>query len=186
MILSNKTIGQIKKKSGLSFDRATDFSVLASLIGNETKCTIGITTLKRLFGYIDDPRDTNKGTLNILALYLGYQTWEEYVSTMRIDSDWNVESDTVWVIALSLGTTIEVCYLNRAVTFEVVSAEEGKALKVIYSKNSSLQKDDIAYIDRIRKGEKLEARKVCRGNSLGSYRTNGEVRSINIIERQSE
>lgn len=105
---------------------------------------------------------------------------------MRIDSDWNVESDTVWVIALSLGTTIEVCYLNRAVTFEVVSAEEGKALKVIYSKNSSLQKDDIAYIDRIRKGEKLEARKVCRGHSLGSYRTNGEVRSINIIERQPE
>lgn len=186
MILSNKTIGQIKKKSGLSFDRATDFSVLASLIGNETKCTIGITTLKRLFGYIDDPRDTNKGTLNILALYLGYQTWEEYISTMRIDSDWNVESDTVWVVAQSLGTTIEVCYLNRAVTFEVVSTEEGKALKVINSKNSSLQKDDIAYIDRIRKGEKLEARKVCRGDSLGSYRTNGEIRSINIIERQPE
>lgn len=186
MILSNKTIGQIKNKSGLSFDRATDFSALASLIGNETKCTIGITTLKRLFGYIDDPRDTNKGTLNILALYLGYQTWEEYISTMRIDSDWNVESDTVWVIALSLGTTIEVCYLNRAVTFKVVSAEEGMALKVIDSKNSSLQKDDIAYIDRIRKGEKLEARKVCRGDSFGSYRTNGEVRSIKIVEMQSE
>ena len=79
MILSNKTIGQIKKKSGLSFDRATDFTVLASLICNETKCTIGITTLKRLFGYIDDPRETNKGTLNILAQYLGYKTWEELV-----------------------------------------------------------------------------------------------------------
>lgn len=186
MILSNQTIGQIKKKSGLSFDRAMDFSVLASLISNQTRCTIGITTLKRLFGYIDDPRDTNKGTLNILAQYLGYQTWEEYISTMRIDSDWNVESDTVWVIAMSLGTKIEVCYLNRAVTFEVVSAEEGKALKVINSKNSSLQKDDIAYIDKIRKGEKLEARKVCRGDSFGSYRTNGEIRSINIIGRQAE
>lgn len=186
MILSNKTIGQIKKKSGLSFDRATDFSVLASLIGNETKCTIGITTLKRLFGYIDDPRDTNKGTLNILALYLGYQTWEEYVSTMRIDSDWDVESDTVWVITLSFGMTVEVCYLNRTVTFEVISTEEGKALRVINSQNSSLKKDDIAYIDRIRKGEKLEARKVCRGASLGSYRTNGEVRSIKIVEMQSE
>ena len=92
----------------------------------------------------------------------------------------------MWNQILSLGTTIEICYLNRAVTFEVVSAEEGKALKVIDSKNSSLQKDDIAYIDRIRKGEKLEARKVCRGNSLGSYRTNGEVRSIDIIERQPE
>lgn len=87
---------------------------------------------------------------------------------------------------MTFGTTVEVCYLNRAVTFEVISTEGGKALMVINSKNSSLNKDDIAYIDRIRKGEILEARKVCRGDFIGSYRTNGEVRSINIIERRPE
>lgn len=186
MVFSNKTIEQLKLKSGLSFDRASDFSKLATLISNETKCTIGITTLKRLFGYIDDSRETNKGTLNIIAQYIGYHSWEEYVSTMRIDSDWNLDSDTIWIACLSLGTVIKVGYLNRTVTFEVVNAEEGKALRVIDANNSSLHMNDIAYIDRLRKGEKLEARKVCRGTSLGSYRTNGEVKSIKVYDKLSE
>lgn len=43
--------------------------------------------------------------------------------------------------------------------------------------------NDIAYIDRLRKGEKLEARKVCRGTSSGSYRTNGEVKSIKVYDK---
>ena len=183
MIFSNKTIEHIKKKSGLSFDKALDFSTLAILIANETKSTIGVTTLKRLFGYINDPRETNKGTLNILAQYLGYHSWEEYASTVRIDSDWNVESDTIWIVNLSVGTVVEVVYLNRTVTFEVVNAEEGKALRVADAKNSSLHKGDIAYIDRLRKGERLEARKVCRGGASGAYRTNGELKSINIINK---
>lgn len=183
MIFSNKTIEHIKKKSGLFFDRASDFSTLADLIANETKSTIGVTTLKRLFGYIDDARETNKGTLNILAQFIGYNSWEEYVSTLRIDSDWIVESDTLWIACLSIGTVIEVGYLNRMVIFEVVIAPEGKALRVMNAKNSSLHKADIVYIDRLRKGEKLEARKVCRENSSGACRTNGEVRSINIINK---
>ena len=181
MIFSNKTIEHIRKKSGLSFDRASDFSTLASLISNVTKHSIGITTLKRLFGYIDDSRETNKSTLNIIALYLGYSSWEDYISTMRVDSDWNVESETLWIAVLPIETQIEVSYLNRVVIFEVLTTEEGKALKVIDTKNSSLRKDDIVYLDRLKKGEPLEARKVYRGQSLGSYRTNGEVRLINII-----
>lgn len=76
MVFSNKTIEHIKKKSSLSFDRASDFSTLAALIADETKSTIGVTTLKRLFGYISDPRETNKGTLNILAQYIGYCFFE--------------------------------------------------------------------------------------------------------------
>lgn len=186
MIFSNKTIEQLKRKSGLSFDRASDFSTLATLISNETKCAIGITTLKRLFGYIDDSRETYRGTLNIMAQYLGYHSWEEYVSTMRIDSDWNLDSDTIWITCLPLGTVIKVGYLDRNVTFEVVDAEEGKALRVIDAKNSSLHTNDIAYIDRLRKGEKLEARKVCRGTSSGSYRTNGEVKSIIFFDKFPE
>lgn len=186
MIFSNKTIELIKEKSGLSFDRTSDFSILATLIQDKTKFSLGVTTLKRLFGYIGDPRETNKATLNIVAQYLDYQSWEEYVSTLRIDSDWDVESDTVWIAELSIGTVIEVAYLNRTVVFEVVKGEEGKVLRVADAKNSSLHKNDIAYIDRIRKGEKIEARKVCRGLTSGSYRTNGEIKSINIISKHQE
>lgn len=178
MVLSNRIISDLTEKSGLLLDRATDFAILADQIFSTTKQTIGVTTLKRLTGYIDDPRETNKGTLNILAVYLGYPSWDDYMCGQRMDSDWNVESDVIWIASLEEGTSIEVSYLNRGVSFIAINTSEGKALRVTGVRNSSLRIDDIAFIDRIRKGEKLEARKVCRGKENGSYRTNGEVKSI--------
>lgn len=180
MIFPNKTIEQLKEKSGLSFDRASDFSTLATLIADETKHTIGVTTLKRLFGYIDDARETNQSTLNIIAQYLGYKSWEVYVNSFRIDSTWNGNHDTIWIENLMVGTKIEVAYLNRCVCFEVIEHSGFKVLKVDSANNSSLKIGDIAFIDRLRKGECLEARKVIRGSVLGSYKTNGELKRITI------
>lgn len=180
MIFPNKTIEQLKEKSGLSFDRASDFSTLATLIADETKHTIGVTTLKRLFGYIDDARETNQSTLNIIARYLGYKSWDLYVNSFRIDSTWNSDHDTIWTENLMVGTKIEVAYLNRCVCFEVIEQDGFKALKVESANNSSLKIGDIAFIDRLRKRECLEARKVIRGSVLGSYKTNGELKRITV------
>lgn len=47
MILNNAIIEDLKEKSGLLFDKAGDFSILSSLIFDETGRTIGATTLKR-------------------------------------------------------------------------------------------------------------------------------------------
>lgn len=181
MIFSNKTIDDIKMKSGLPFDRASDFSTLATLIVDETKYTIGVTTLKRLFGYIEDSRETNQSTLNIIARYLNFNSWEEYANSFRMDSSWNVDTDTIWIDNLIEGTIVEVAYLNRSVSFEVVLLEGQKVLKVIRAENSSLHLGDLAYIDRLRKGECLEARKVVRDRILGSYKTNGELKRIRVI-----
>lgn len=52
MILSNIVIDDIKSKSGLLFDQAKDFEMLAKLILEVTQRSIGITTLKRLLGSI--------------------------------------------------------------------------------------------------------------------------------------
>ena len=51
MILSNIVIDDLKDKSGLLFDQAKDFDMLAKLILDVTQRSIGVTTLKRLMGY---------------------------------------------------------------------------------------------------------------------------------------
>lgn len=181
MVFSEQIIEQLKVKSGLSFNKASDFTSLSDMIMSKTGQSIGVTTLKRLFGYIDDARDTNTSTLDIIAAFLGFNSWNEYLTVIRVDSDWNRDYDTIWVENLSLNSIIEVSYLNRVVTFQVVFAEGRKALKVLHITNSSLKTGDIAFIDKIRKGEKLEARKVCRGTSSGSYRTNGDVKTIKLL-----
>lgn len=52
MILSNIVIDDIKSKSGLLFDQAKDFEVLAKLILEVTQRSIGITTLKDCWGIL--------------------------------------------------------------------------------------------------------------------------------------
>ena len=78
MVFNTIIINDIKTKSGLKFDKTTDFSVLSTKIFKATGRTIGITTLKRLFNYIDDNRNTSNYTLNTIAIYLGYDSWIDY------------------------------------------------------------------------------------------------------------
>lgn len=63
--------------------------------------------------------------------------------------------------------------------------EERNALKVISSVNSSLRAMDVLFVYRIKKGCVLEAEKVLRGLDIGNYRTNGEIKAIEIIDRNN-
>lgn len=182
MILNNAIIEDVKEKSGLMFDKAGDFSILSSLIFKETGRSIGITTLKRLFYYINDDRKASEYTMNTIALYVGYKSWEEYSASKNLDSEWGFADETIYVHALEEGTNISIQYLDRKVNFSVVNHEGENHLKVVSCKNSSLKAGDLLFVYRIRKGEILEAEKVIRGNMIGNYKTHGEVMSVEISE----
>lgn len=181
MILNKSTIEDIKQVSGLYFDKAGDYGLLSMKILNATGRSIGVTTLKRLFNYINDDRKASAYTMNTIALYLGYNSWKEYVVSKDIDSVWGFDDDTIYVNNLSIGTTMFIQYLNRKVTFKVIEHEGNKVLQVTGSENSSLKIGDYLYIFKIRKGEFLEAEKVVRSTSIGNYKTNGEVSVVKII-----
>ncbi len=181
MKLSNKTIEEIKKKTGMKYDRAKDFSALAADIFNKTGRTIGITTLKRLFGTIEDQRDAVGYTMNTIAIYLGFASWKEYMGHDSFDSDWCFDDDLFYIHDLELGDQLKVQYLNRSVTFLVVDYESARVLKVEESINSSLQVGDIVFIHSLRVGSIIEAEKVIRGTVIGNYRTKGEITEIEYI-----
>lgn len=181
MVLNVAIIDRLKGKSGLLLDKAKDFDLLAADVLKQTRRVIGVTTLKRLTGYIEDDHNTNRYTLNTIALYLGCTDWDSLLGETPIDSDWNFADDSVYIHTLELGTTIEIKYLNRRVLFEVVMYEAVKALKVIVVENSSLKVGDILIVHKISKGQMLEAENVIRDKAIGNFRTNGEISAINII-----
>lgn len=180
MILNKQIIAQLKEKSGLTFDKSKDFETLCNIICEETGRTIGVTTLKRLFGYISDDRKTNEYTLNTIAVFLEFSSWDDLTSSMRIDSDWNYEENILYVDELTLNSVVRIKYLNRTVSLKVVDHNGIKALLVIGAKNSSLKDGDILFIDHLKEGDCLEAKTVIRGESIGNYRTNGELKEITI------
>ena len=136
MILSNIVINDLKDKSGLLFDQAKDFDMLTKLIMDVTQRSIGVTTLKRLMGYIDDDHRTNSYTLNTIALYLGFSTWDDYLLARSVDSIWGFQDSAVYIHELELDSEILVKYMDRTVKFKVVEHKEKKALMVIEAVNS--------------------------------------------------
>ena len=182
MILNSKIIEKIKEKSGILFDKSKDFDLFCDAIYQQTGRMIGLTTIKRLMGYISDDRHTSDYTLNTIGIYLGYPSWEALCATLRIDSEWNFENEAFYVEELREGSCIGVKYLNRNVLFEIISYQGSKALRVKESKNSSLKQGDILFVEHLRKGEILEAKKAIRGDSIGNFRTNGEILEIQYAE----
>ncbi len=180
MILSQDIIKDIKEKSNLMFDKSADFNALTDEIGKETGRTIGLTTIKRLFGYIDDDRKTSQYTLNTLALYLGYSDWKEYSISKNLDSDWNFDTDKVLIAQQTTGTKIHVKYLDRIVTFVVTEYDNQKVLRVEKAENSSLKVNDILFVNSLQVGNIIEADKVIRGKNIGNYRTHGEISEMLI------
>lgn len=180
MILSTANINDLKRLSGLSFDKSKDYETLAVLIDEKTGRHIGVTTIKRLFGYIKDDRKANDYTLNTLAIYLGYPTWTEYLRARSYDSSIGYPDDSIYVNYLSIGDVIDVKYLNREVTFKVVGYCGRNALQVASSKNSSLCIGDLLLIYRLKKGHPIEAEQLIRDKEIGNYRTNGEITFMRI------
>ena len=131
-------------------------------------------------GYINDDHNTSDYTLNTIAIYLGHATWEEFCGTIRIDSEWGYEDNSIYINNLAFDTEIEIKYLNRKVNFLVIKYNNQKALRVISALNSSLNPGDILIIYKINKGNILEAEYVIRGITKGNYRTNGEIKSVLI------
>ena len=55
-----------------------DFDVLREMIFSRLHILVSATTLKRIWGYIDDNVSTRRGTLDILARYVGYADFEAF------------------------------------------------------------------------------------------------------------
>ena len=118
-----------------------DFEFLAGMVWERLHENISPTTLKRLWGYIDGADTTRRTTLCILAQFLGYADWEEYLQVLAARD--GSESDAfigegVRSEELTPGDKLQISWLpNRRCVFLyegnsrfVVSASEHSKLRV--------------------------------------------------------
>jgi hypothetical protein len=57
-----------------------DFEALSERIYNETKVTLSVSTLKRIWGKVKYEGSPNLATLNALAQFVGYENWRAFTS----------------------------------------------------------------------------------------------------------
>lgn len=183
-MLSKEIIKKIEKKFATEIKYSGQCDALAQAIMDETKTTIGSTTLKRLLGFAADERRPHVSTLDILARYLGYPNFELLTKDLGEDCDISMfqPAESLNSKDLTSGTQIQITY--DPLRLVIMTYIGNNRFVVNESKNSKVKKGDILVIIQMIVGMQFYCLDVIRDNkSLGSYvaaKQNG-LTSIEII-----
>ena len=180
MIFSPFIQKQLKHKSGVDFQDPSDAAQLALDIETVTGEHVGVNTMKRLLGMIDDEREPRVSTLNIVARYLGYADWAELrLFDNGSNSDFGDDDEGVLVASsLSEGSRLSISYApDRVVSLCHLRDDH---FVVEHSANSKLKEGDEIVVTHFVKGYPLLVGEVVRnGRSLGRF-VAGRERGINF------
>lgn len=126
----------IERIFGSKIQVSSDFVRLGVDIKYRTGKDIGLTTLKRIYGYINDSTETRRTTLDILSVYVGYRDWESFKEASKSsnlrDSGF-ITSRHLVSETLTIGSLIRliwhpericICQYRGQNTFVVVRSEQ--------------------------------------------------------------
>ena len=85
----------VEKVAGHKMQTSNDFIYLCGSIQGRLNITLGVSTLKRIWGYVDGVCKPRNSTLDILSQYVGYADWETFVCDF-CGSDEARSSQVLW------------------------------------------------------------------------------------------
>lgn len=160
---------RISERLGAPVIYPADCERLSISIRNVLNENIGVTTIKRLFGFVSDVREPRVSTLDILAKYCGFPSYYEMIHTLAGggDSDFEDKPD-LSSSDLKPGAVVEFEYLpDRAVSLLYLGND---LYRVTKSTRGSLQPDNILNISCFVKNKPLIVTNVeHEGENLGRY-----------------
>ena len=169
MKFSPYIIELLKHKSGCDIRLSADCEWLVCDIESVTGEHIGVNTMKRLLGFIDDERTPRVTTLDVVARYLGYDSWD---ALRLVDANYSNSAfdkrDECLVSQLSVGQKLCITYPpDRNLTIEY---HGNNKFLVTESHNSKLLAGDELTLTHIVRGYPLLISEVVRnGEKLGSF-----------------
>lgn len=78
-----KLCQRVEETAGMAIVKARDFDRLVMLVFERTGSLLSPTTLKRLWGYLNENTVTRRSTLDLLAQYCGWHNYDEFLSGDR-------------------------------------------------------------------------------------------------------
>lgn len=122
-----------------------DFDFLSEQIFDKLHETVSPTTLKRLWGYIQDQSMPRKATLDVLAQFVGYNDWDTFCSSQFISHEepaslsiwqrlmnWKIHVPVAVIIILLIGVGIFL-YASHPADDDKSPAEADRASKEFMS-----------------------------------------------------
>ncbi|MBQ6725675.1 MAG: hypothetical protein IJQ89_03775 [Bacteroidales bacterium] len=142
---------------GMELDTPKKFEILSEEISDRTKRLLSVSTLKRIFGYIEGYEGIRGDSLNILSQFLGYPDWRTFEADRCGDkkerSSHFIITDALLAENIVSGDTIEIRWNpKRRLLLKCVGDGE---FDVIEAENSKITVGDTFRCERFIIGEPL-------------------------------
>lgn len=133
----------VEQKYGRVLGTSTDFEEFSFFLSKEMNVGISASTLKRLYGYVNDSHKPRVFTLDILSQYLGHKNFSDFVLWLKTSTKYNSSFFNAGQITsneIKVGTQLAIGWSpNRLIKLSYL----GDSLyEVTYAENSKLQVGD--------------------------------------------
>ena len=133
----------VEKKFKRILSTTTDFEEFSIELKRKVSKEISSSTLKRIWGYVNDSHKTRKFTLDILANYIGHENFDSFVSWLKTSTRYNssfFNACQVLSSELNIGQQIEIGWRpNRVLRLRYLGSSK---YEVIDAKNSKIRVGD--------------------------------------------
>lgn len=133
----------VEKKFKRILSTTTDFEEFSMELKRKGSKEISSSTLKRIWGYVNDSHKTRKFTLDILANYIGHENFDSFVSWLKTSTRYNssfFNACQVLSSELNIGQQIEIGWRpNRLLRLRYLGSSK---YEVVESKNSKIRVGD--------------------------------------------
>lgn len=146
----------VEATTGKKIKTPKDFTYLSEQIFNRLHIMLSPTTLKRLWGYLNEDNKPRISTLSIISQFVGYRNWENFCESAATESSLQsnlILSRKISSYSLKKGQQICVTWLpDRKCIFECLGEQ---TFTVISSINSKLDIGDTFECSIFIEGEPL-------------------------------
>ena len=175
----------VEEKFGQRPRTPDDFRALSAAIREEGGQTLGVTTLKRLWGYIANNSRPTFSTRSILSRYAGYSDWDVFTRACSRPDDASGFNTARLIMCVDLRPgQIIILKWGSNKGCKLRATDNPRQLRVIEAVNIKLLVDDLLTVESFIIGQPLMASECLRGTTqLGSY-TSGRrfpLSEINLI-----
>ncbi|MDE7350099.1 MAG: hypothetical protein K2N25_03450 [Muribaculaceae bacterium] len=170
MTLNSLLLEKLSEKAGEDVTTPAGASVLCLDIETKTGVLLGLNTVKRLVGVLPSDGTPRLTTLNVIANYLGYPTWDLLAEDTDMRGSGFGRKD-IFIEMSDLEEDVEVEVFWRPGRRILIRHDGNGQYTVLKSENSKLLKGDILSLSQLAIGFPFIADKVFRNEKpLGSYR----------------
>lgn len=167
---------EVEKKIGFSLHTPADFNMLSFTVERDLDRSLSLSTIKRLWGYVECDYTPRVSTLSTLAAYVGYNDWDDFVKFVEEHSTRGssfVNGDSVVTEQLAPGD--EICFSWRPNRECVARFNGGNCFTVVSAANSKLEEGDTFTASFFAVGHPLYATNV--------IKLSGEVHTVYVAGR---